>query len=119
MLEPIPNAVEKFIAQDDEPVVMLNLLRFLDGGRDLYGRYLHAVQASLAKVSAEILYAGACEPALIAEPDQRWDAVVVVRYPSRSAFVRMASDPGYLEIAHLRSDGLRETVLQPTKPWTL
>ncbi len=54
MLEPIPNAVEKFIAQDDEPVVMLNLLRFLDGGRDLYGRYLHAVQASLAKVSAEI-----------------------------------------------------------------
>lgn len=119
MLEPIPNAIEKFVAQDDEPVVMLNLLRFLDGGRDLYGRYLRAVQASLAKVSAEILYAGACEPALIAEPDQSWDAVVVVRYPSRSAFLRMASDPGYLEIAHLRSDGLRETVLQPTKPWTL
>ena len=32
MLEPIPNAVEKFIAHDDEPVVMLNLLRFLDVG---------------------------------------------------------------------------------------
>jgi uncharacterized protein (DUF1330 family) len=119
MLEPIPNAVERFIAQDDEPVVMLNLLRFLEGGRDLYGRYLRVVQASLAKVSAEILYAGVCEPALVAEPDQSWDAVVVVRYPSRSAFLRMASDPGYLEIAHLRSDGLRETVLQPTKPWTL
>ena len=119
MLEPIPNAVEKFIAQDDEPVVMLNLLRFLDGGRDLYGRYLRAVQASLAKVSAEILYAGVCEPALVAEADQSWDAVVVVRYPSRSAFLRMASDPGYLEIAHLRIDGLRETVLQPTKPWKL
>lgn len=116
MLEPIPNSVETFMAEDDGPVVMLNLLRFVEGGRDLYERYLKAVRPSLAKVSAELVYAGICGPALIAEPDQSWDAVVVVRYPSRAAFLRMATDPGYLEIAHLRKDGLRETVLQPTKP---
>ena len=115
MLEPIPNAVENFIAHDDgRPVVMLNLLRFVDGGREVYEQYLRAVQPSLAKVSAEVIYAGMCGPAIVAEPDQSWDAVVVVRYPSRSAFLQMATDPAYLEIAHLRSDAIRETVLQPT-----
>lgn len=117
MLEPIPNAVDEFIAApDDGPVVMLNLLRFVEGGRDLYARYLRVVQPSLAKVSAEIVYAGVCGPALVAEADQAWDAVVIVRYPSRAAFLQMAGDPAYQEIAHLRMDALRATVLQPTQP---
>jgi uncharacterized protein (DUF1330 family) len=120
MIEPTPNAIEAFIGQDDgEPVVMLNLLRYVEGGRDSYERYLRAVRPCLAKVSAELVYAGICGPAIVAEPDQSWDAVVVVRYPNRSALLQMAADPAYLEIAHLRIDALRETVLQPTRQWML
>lgn len=120
MLEPIANAVQEFSAAPaGGPVTMLNLLRFVEGGRDLYARYLQAVQSSLAKVSAEIVYAGECGPALIAEADEAWDAVVIVRYPSRAAFLQMAGDPAYREIAHLRTDALRATVLQPTQPWSV
>ena len=42
--------------------------------------------------------------------------VVLVRYPDRQAFVDMIRDPDYRAGAHLRSDALVETVLQPTVP---
>lgn len=118
MIEPIASAVEDFTAaQDDGPVVMMNLLRFVQGGRGLYESYLRAVQPSLAKVSATIVYGGVCGPPLIAESGEAWDALLVVRYPSRAAFLQMAGDPAYREIAHLRTEALRATVLQPTQPW--
>lgn len=42
--------------------------------------------------------------------------VVLVRYPSRSAFADMIRDPAYRAVAHLRSEALLEAVLQPTVP---
>ena len=45
---------------------------------------------------------------------QAWDAVVLMRYPSRQAFASMVRDPEYRAGAHLRSEALTEAVLQPT-----
>ncbi len=53
---------------------------------------------------------------LAAEPGQEWDAVVLVRYPSREAFSRMVADPQYHAISHLRTEALTEAVLQATTP---
>ncbi len=53
---------------------------------------------------------------LVAPDSHRWDAVLVVRYPSREAFSRMVADPEYQQITHLRSEGLEEAVLQATVP---
>jgi hypothetical protein len=54
--------------------------------------------------------------ALVAEPGQAWDTVVLVRYPSRQAFYDMAHHEPYLAGVHLRSGALVEAVLQATVP---
>jgi uncharacterized protein (DUF1330 family) len=120
MIDPTPDTIRALATQggDDAPVVMLNLLRFAEGGRETYEQYARAAQPFLAKAEAEVLYAGLGAQALVAEPGQSWDAVIVVRYPSRAAFLRMVMDPGYLAITHLRTKALREAVLQPTTAWS-
>lgn len=100
------------------PVVMLNLLRFAPGGRPSYQEYSRRAGRFLKKYGAELLYAGDGETPLVAEDGQAWDAVLVVRYPSREVFSRMVSDPEYQEFTHLRTQALSEAVLQPTVSWT-
>jgi hypothetical protein len=55
-----------------------------------------------------VLYAGDCSTALVAPDGHRWDALLVVRDPSRSAFLQMVGDPGYREITRLRTAGLED-----------
>src|ERR687894_3326407 len=100
------------------PVVMLNLLRFAEGGRESYDKYAKALSETfLPRYGAEVLYAGDGGTPLVAEQDQGWDAVLLVRYPSREAFSRMVADPEYQEVTHQRTQALSEAVLQPTTPW--
>ncbi|GHC86880.1 hypothetical protein GCM10007079_30520 [Nocardiopsis terrae] len=102
----------------DGPFVMLNLLRFAPDGRASYAEYSRRTAHFLKKYGAELVYAGDGADPLVAEEGQDWDAVLLVRYPSREVFSRMVSDPEYQEITHLRSQALSEAVLQPTIPWT-
>ena len=110
----------KRLMQEDPggPVVMLNLLRFTPEGRERYEQYAAALSDTfLVRYGAEVLYAGDGSTVLAAEPGQEWDAVLLVRYPSREAFSRMVADPDYQEITHLRTVGLEAAVLQATTPW--
>jgi uncharacterized protein (DUF1330 family) len=118
-IDPGPDDVKRFMTEPDDgrPVVMLNLLRFADGGAALYREYGAAVAPFLAAVGGEVVYAGDGGAALIAESGQAWDAVLLVRYPNRAAFMRMVMNPDYQKITHLRTSALREAVLQPTTPW--
>jgi uncharacterized protein (DUF1330 family) len=118
-IEPSLGDLQQFTTDGpDGPLVMLNLLRFVaDGGRERYAQYAAAAQPFLAKVGAEVVYAGDGAAALVADPGQAWDAVLLVRYPDRAAFARMVTDPGYQAIIPLRRAALAETVLQPTTPW--
>lgn len=119
--DPTRDALRRFLDSPDDggPVVMLNLLRFAaDGGRAAYDRYSREVgRRFLPAVGGEVLYAGDGLDPLVAEDGQAWDAVLVVRYPNRQAFLTMVSDPEYLAVAQDRSAGLAEAVLQPTRPW--
>lgn len=117
-VNPSMSELSEFIGEDpDAPVVMLNLLRFADNGRRSYAQYSRALLGGiLDRYGASVLYAGDGDPALVAEAGQAWDAVVVVRYPSRAAFGRMIADPDYQQITHLREEALVEAVLQPTRP---
>jgi uncharacterized protein (DUF1330 family) len=109
----------KRLLQEDPggPVVMLNLLRFVEGGRAAYDEYARRIQPFLARVGGEIVYAGDGSTALVAEPGQAWDAVLLVRYPTRKAFSQMVADPEYQQITALRTRALQEAVLQATVPW--
>ncbi|MBY5416440.1 DUF1330 domain-containing protein [Rhizobium leguminosarum] len=107
--------LDRFLAEDDDqPIVMLNLLRFrADGGRQRYLDYLTMAGPIVARYGAEILFAGDGATALCAEPGQSWDAVALVRYPKRAAFVDMIADPAYAVADPIRMSALEEAVLQP------
>lgn len=119
-IDPTGKELKRYLQEDPGgPVVMLNLLRFKDGGRELYARYAHALETTfLPRYGAEVLYAGDGSTTLVAETGQDWDVVLLVRYPSRAAFSQMVADPEYQEVTSLRTDALVEAVLQATVPWT-
>jgi uncharacterized protein (DUF1330 family) len=121
MIEIDDRALDALVAEDPGgPVVMLNLLRFKpDGGRDSYQRYAESLAGPISdRYGVQVEYLGAGGPALVAEDGQAWDMVVLVRYPDRTAFAAMISDPEYRAVAHLRTEALVEAVLQPTVPLT-
>lgn len=113
-----PERLAAFLAQaDDRPVVMLNLLRFRsDGGRERYAKYLSMAAPIVARHGAEITFAGDALPALAAEEGQSWDAVALVRYPSRRAFADLIGDADYALADPVRISALEEAVLQPLAP---
>jgi uncharacterized protein (DUF1330 family) len=118
-IDPRGADLKRYLLEDPGgPVVMLNLLRFAEGGRALYDRYALALETTfLPRYGGEVIYAGDGSTALVAEMGQSWDAVLLVRYPSREAFSQMVADPEYQAVTELRSRALTEAVLQPTAPW--
>lgn len=109
--------MKAFLAVDpDQPIVMLNLLRFADGGAARYDEYLAHFQPHAERVGAAVVYFGHGTDPVVAEYGQDWDAVLLVSYPSRRAFSDMVRDPAYQEGTHLRTGALVEAVLQPTVP---
>jgi uncharacterized protein (DUF1330 family) len=115
-IDPAGNDLKRFLAEDpDRPVVMLNLLRFRpDGGADGYADYLRHFKPFAERVGATVLYYGLGSDPVVAEPGQGWDAVLLVSYPSRTAFSEMVRDEMYQRGTHLRTEALVEAVLQPT-----
>lgn len=115
-VDPTGASLKRFLAKaPDEPVVMLNLLRFRpDGGVDGYADYLRHFRPHAERVGARVLYYGRGDTPLVAEAGQDWDAVLLVAYPSRRAFSDMVRDPDYQRGTHLRTAALTEAVLQPT-----
>ncbi len=105
-------------APDDQPVVMLNLLKYKqqasDGegsGEDAYRKYGQAAVAMVEERGGRVLWMGRGDQILIGDPDEDWDTVVLVQYPSRAAFLDMVSQPDYLKAHEDRESGLERTVL--------
>lgn len=116
------------------PLVMLNLLRFkrdsagssaasaTAASRALYSQYARGVSPFLAAAGAEVLFSGDASNLLVAPAGFRstdWDAILLVRYPSRSAFSRMITQPEYQRLTHLRTQALECAVLQAWNPRNL
>jgi len=117
-VDPSGGGLKRFLAEDPGgPVVMLNLLRFRKGGEESYARYSKVVgEKILPRYGAEVIYYGEGSTALVAEDGQAWDAVLLVRYPSREVFSQMVADPEFQAVAHYRTEALTEAVLQATTP---
>ncbi len=116
-VNPTGAGMKAFLAEaPDQPIVMLNLLRFAPGGSERYAEYLAHLRPFAEKVGASVIYYGRGSAPIVAEAGQDWDAVLLVSYPTRRAFSDMVRDPGYQECTHLRTEALTEAVLQPTTP---
>ena len=95
----------------DEPVMMLNLVRFRekaayeDGrkatGAEAYAAYGKASGPVFRRVGGEIIWRGKPELMLIGPKDKHWDMIFVARYPTAGAFLEMVTDPEYrLAVKH-------------------
>ena len=119
VVNPTGQDLKRFLAEDPGgPVVMLNLLRYADGGAASYAEYAEKIVPFLDGLGAEIVYIGDTSTTLVAPESHDWDAVLLVRYPSRTAFSQMVADPEYQKITGLRTAGLDAAVLQATVPWS-
>jgi uncharacterized protein (DUF1330 family) len=103
-------------ASDEGPVVMLNLLKFKQGGEESYLRYGDAAAGMVEERGGRLLWSGRAEQVLIGDPAVDWDVVVLVEYPSRAAFIEMVSSPEYLEAHAEREAGLERTVVLACSP---
>ena len=105
----------------DEPVVMINLLKFNDtGGVDSYRQYGIEVGPHLKRVGGRVVYSGGNPWAVIGDDERPWwDAILVVEYPSPQAFVDMVTDAGYQEIYRYRANALSQGDLIATSQWVL
>lgn len=111
-------------ARTGEEVVMLNLLKYrsssADGegsGEDAYRRYGQQAVQLVEEQGGSVLWMGRPDQVLIGDEDaDAWDAVALVRYPSRQHFLDMVSQPRYQEAHEHREAGLERTVLLAMTP---
>ncbi len=61
------------------------------------------------KLGGRILWHGKADQLLIG--DEEWDAIALVEYPSRKAFIEMATSQQMIDIHDNREAGLERTVL--------
>jgi uncharacterized protein (DUF1330 family) len=97
---------------------MVNLLKFkplADGGdisgRESYNRYGRDVKPIVEALGGRIIWHGRADQTLIGDESAEWDAIALVEYPSRKAFLEMAMSKQMNEIHHNREAGLERTVL--------
>lgn len=94
----------------DEPIHMLNLLRYREQadyppghehagkgwtGRRAYEEYGRTSGPIFRRVGGRIVWRGAFQTMVIGPQDLRWDDGFVAAYPTAAAFLEMITDPAY------------------------
>ena len=121
---PNPEQIAALLAApDDGPVVMLNLLRFKTradapdagmSGQEAYRRYVDAMVPFVVSKGGRVVWSGRVEAQVIGEGGEGYHMVALVEYPSRRAFVAIATDPHVQEIGVHRAAGLESQWLIAT-----
>ena len=102
----------------DEPVIMLNLLKYkekasegygVDGltGRQAYEIYGKKFANFYPKYGGEPIWMGRVHNSIIGTDD--WDITILVYYPKRKNFIDMFNDPAYKAIATIRAAALEDS----------
>jgi uncharacterized protein (DUF1330 family) len=99
----------------DTPVVMVNLLSFkaeADGGNEgmsgaeSYMLYGGKMKEFVESKGGRFLWTGRVDSMVLGETDYDFEVIALVEYPSRKAFVEIASSPHVAEIGEDRKKGL-------------
>ena len=109
---------------DAAPITMLNLLRFRAeaeypagfeaepcSGEQAYRRYAEGALGVMERVGGRPIWGAPAGQSVIAPDGESWDEVFLVYYPSRSAFLEMATDESYLEVVTHRTAALADSRL--------
>ena len=102
-VQPDPGNVQAFLSGKEEPVVMVNLLKFkekasyADGretdltGQAAYRLYAAEMRKLVEAAGGRFIYSGVVESLLLGEVDELWDVVGLVEYPSPKALIEIAT----------------------------
>ncbi len=111
------------------PIAQVNLLKFRvkaeygpddpehgadEPGSVAYGRYVDAFRVAAADVGGQCLLYAEGERYFIGQGD--WDAVLVMHFPSRAAFIATLNHPAYDDMHRHRTAGLLCQDLLTTRP---
>lgn len=111
------------------PIVQVNLLKFRvrseygadepehgvdEAGSVAYRRYIDAFRVAAGGVGGSCLLYGETERYFIGQGD--WDAVLVMHFPNRAAFIQTLNHPDYHEMHRHRDAGLLCQELLTTRP---
>ena len=112
-IEPTPERIQavRDLEGVEGPIWMLNLLRFKEGGQEMYGRYGATVLPMVEKRGGKLLLSAQGHQTVIGADDEEWDLVAVVMYPDRKTFFEMIMSEEYQAIAHLRTGALADSRL--------
>ncbi len=113
---PTPAQIQELLAgPPDVPVVMVNLLRFKEradapdetlAGVEAYRLYGEPMRRIVEERGGRFLWMGRVDSVVIGASDTPFDAIALVEYPSRRAFVEIVNDPRVREIGAHRAAGL-------------
>ena len=113
---PAPKQFQELMeGPEDTPVVMVNLLSFkesADGentgmsGADSYRLYGEKMRKYVESKGGRFIWMGRVDSMVIGESDADFDVVALVEYPSRKAFVEIATSAHVAEIGQDRLAGL-------------
>ena len=107
----------------DEPVYMLNLIKYRDtaepgfgvdglSGQEAYREYGKKFAALNPRFGGKPIWMGKALNSIIGS--EEWDVVILVHYPTRRQFVDMLNDPDYQAIAPIRAAALADSRLVET-----
>ena len=105
----------------DQPILMLNFLRFRDQaayadgpeatGAEAYAAYGRESGPIFRRVGGEIVWRAKPELMVIGPSDKHWDLVFVARYPTAGAFLEMVTDPDYQQAVKHRQAAVADSRL--------
>ena len=115
----------------DEPIHMLNLLRYRElaeypeghehhgngwSGRRAYREYGKTSGPIFARVGGSIVWRGAFQTMVTGPDGEQWDDGFVAQYPGSAAFFEMIKDPDYQKAVVNRTAALADSRLVRFKP---
>lgn len=107
----------------DKPIVMVNLLKFRERaqydepgepemtGREAYDRYGRVMAPLVLAKGGKLRFSSKVDALVIGEVGELWDAVAIMEYPSRAAFLEIINSPEVVEIGRHRKAGLAGQLL--------
>jgi uncharacterized protein (DUF1330 family) len=121
---PTPQQIETLMAGPaGRPLVMVNVLRFKPqadapdagiSGEEAYRRYARPMQKFVESKGGRILWMGRVDSQVIGTGGEEFHMIGLVEYPSREAFLAVATDPHVQEIGVHRTAGLESQWLIAT-----
>jgi uncharacterized protein (DUF1330 family) len=98
----------------DEPVFIVELLRFTAGDRSTYAQYEEGVAPVLAERGARLVWRGSYDGFALGAAEPNFDEQTVTEYPNRAAYLLTLSDPRVAAVSSYRADGLENQWIYTT-----